>query len=114
MYASKLPWQYNPLGYVDELTAPSLFTAIIVKIVYGRDVREMNDTYVITAQEALKGMSVTHVPGLFWIEYFPFLRYIPSWVPGAKFKTVANKYRPYVERMRDEPFEATKREMVAF
>ncbi|KAJ3490425.1 hypothetical protein NLI96_g1432 [Meripilus lineatus] len=88
-----------------------LFTASIVRIIYGRSVEDIYDEYVTTAQVAVEGFTLTHTPGAFWVEFFPFLRYAPSWVPGATFKKVASYYRTHVERMRDGPFEAVKRAM---
>ena len=26
------------------------------------------------------------VPGRYWVEFFPFLRFVPAWVPGAGFQ----------------------------
>lgn len=83
-----------------------------VQIVYGKAVEHMNDGYVTTAQKAVEGISQTHLPGKFWVDYFPFLRYLPSWAPGTRFQKVAKYYRRFVEDMRDVPFDLTKDDMV--
>lgn len=88
-------------------------TGLVIQMVYGRVVQGMNDEYVIAAQKAVEGVAITHVPGMFWVEFFPLLRYVPSWVPGARFQGVAKYYRRFVEKMRDDPFEATKSDMVS-
>ncbi len=41
------------------------------------------------AKEANRAMVVAAIPGRFLVDYIPFLRYIPEWVPGAKFQKLA-------------------------
>jgi len=53
----------------------------------------------------MEGLSLQKVPGAFWVEYFPLLKYIPSWVPGAHFKKIAEYYKPIVETMINQPFD---------
>jgi len=65
----------------------------------------MNDEYVVVAQDALTGVNVAGVPGAFWVEYFPFLKNIPGWIPGVTFKKFAKQYKPRVEEMRFRPFQ---------
>lgn len=89
-----------------------MFTAMIVQAVYGKRVENLNDEYVMTAQKAVEGLSQTHLPGKFWVEYFPLLRYLPAWVPGTRFQKVASYYRRFVEDMRDVPFDLIKDDMV--
>ncbi|KAJ3487192.1 hypothetical protein NLI96_g3704 [Meripilus lineatus] len=88
-----------------------LFIATIVQIVYGRQIIDMHDEYITTAQKAVESFSITRFAGTFWVEHFPFQRYLPSWAPGGKFKRVAKYYRHFVEKMRDMPFEFTKTEI---
>jgi hypothetical protein len=40
------------------------------------------------------------------------VRYVPSWVPGAGFKTFAKEASGLHRRMRDAPFEVVKTQMV--
>lgn len=91
-----------------------LFIATIVQIVYGRQIIDMHDEYITTAQKAVESFSITRFAGTFWVEHFPFQRYLPSWAPGGKFKRVAKYYRHFVEKMRDMPFEFTKTEIVTY
>lgn len=82
-----------------------IFTAIILRIVYDKSITDMDDPFVIVAQEALAGLSVAGIPGSFWIEYFPFLKdWLPSWVPGMRFRTFAKEYQKKVEEMKGKPF----------
>lgn len=65
------------------------------------DVSDLNDEYVRLAQEGLEALSVSTVPGVYWVEHFPPLRHIPSWVPGTSSKKMAEYYKPIVVAMRD-------------
>ncbi|KAJ3487194.1 hypothetical protein NLI96_g3706 [Meripilus lineatus] len=95
-----------------QLHVRQLFTATIVQIVYGRKVENMDDEYLTTAQKAVEGFAETRIIGKFWAEYYPFQRHLPSWFPGGNFKQVAGYYRPFVDKMVNMPFEATKTQMV--
>ena len=77
------------------------------------DIADLDDEYVLLAQKAVEGISVATVPGVYWVEHFPFLRHIPSWVPGAAFKKLAEQYRHYTEKMVHYPFETVRNAAVS-
>ena len=77
------------------------------------DINDIRDNYVRLAQEATYGLNVTFLlPGTNWAEYFPFLLYLPTWLPGSSYRRTLNYYRPIVEEMRDRPYEKTLEDMV--
>lgn len=78
---------------------------------YGIDAT--GDEYAHLAEISLRGFSEFHIPGAYWVEYFPILRHVPSWIPGIKFKKAAEYYRPYVEKMRNQPFDLVKASLVS-
>lgn len=78
------------------------------------DVTDIHDDYVRLAQEAVLGLSISMMPGTFWVDYFPFLKHLPSWLPGFSLKKTTNHYRPIIEEMRNRPFDKIQREMVCF
>lgn len=90
----------------------STFTAIILKIAYDMDIADLRDEYVLLAQTAVEGVSVATVPGVYWVEHFPILKHIPSWMPGTHSKKMAEYYKPIVETMRNKPFDEIKQAMV--
>ena len=55
----------------------------------------------------------THSPGKHLVEAFPCLRYLPSWFPGAGFKTTAARYRIALDKARNVPFNITLDNMVS-
>lgn len=85
---------------------------MIVSIVYGIKVKDLDADYVVIAREAMEGVGVAGTPGKFWVEFFPFLRFIPSWFPGAGFKRFAEYYSPFVQEMVRRPFQIVKSSLV--
>jgi len=81
-----------------------MVTSSIFSVMYGKKNLSMDHEYVIAAQTAIEGLSEIMVPGAFLIEYFPFLRHVPSWVPGANAQKVVEHYKPYVTATREKPF----------
>ncbi|KAK7687260.1 hypothetical protein QCA50_009765 [Cerrena zonata] len=77
------------------------------------DITDMHDEYIQTAEAAMFALSTAQVPGRFWVEFLPILKYVPDWFPGAYFKRWAKKYKPIVNRMVDHPFDAVKEDMAA-
>ena len=75
-------------------------------------IRDMSDKYIILSQKAVEGTSISRVPGRFWVEFFPILRYIPAWVPGSSARKVGELYKPVVSAMINEPYEKVERDMV--
>ena len=87
-----------------------IFSSIVVNAIYGIDTT--GDEYTHLAEIALRGFSEFHVPGAYWVEYFPILRHLPRWLPGVQFKKDAEFYKPYVEKMIHQPFDEVKAAMV--
>lgn len=79
---------------------------------YGKDVTDMNDDYIQMAAMTMEGLAKGHIPGAFWVEYLPILRHIPSWFPGARFKRLAETYKPYSEAVVNQPYETILEQMV--
>ncbi len=79
---------------------------------YGKDINDLDDEYVVIAQMAMEGQALGHIPGAYWVEYFPIMKRIPSWVPGAGFQKLADKYRPFVEDMRFKPYKDIREAVV--
>lgn len=85
-----------------------MVSAIVVQLLYGKAVSSMLDDYVVVAEKAIQGTVIASVPGTFWIDFLPFFRWIPNWLPGARFKRFAEEHLPYVIGMRDKPFDEVK------
>ncbi|EIN09719.1 cytochrome P450 [Punctularia strigosozonata HHB-11173 SS5] len=78
--------------------------AIIMMVTYGHHVSSMDDEFVKLA-EAVRAHS-EHKPGTRIVGIFPFLKYIPTWFPGAGFKRLAIWKKQFSINMRTAPYEA--------
>ena len=83
-----------------------------MKIAYGIDVKESNDPYLKIAEEAFNGLAEASVIGAFWVDIFPLLKYVPSWVPGAGFQKKAAHWKAVNITMAEKPFNYVKQQLV--
>ncbi|KAK0500251.1 cytochrome P450 [Armillaria luteobubalina] len=79
--------------------------SVIMKIIYGYDVDVNGDKFVELVDRALESARATVNNGTFLIDYITSLKYLPRWLPGTKFLSLASDWRKYVEDMKDRPFE---------
>jgi hypothetical protein len=85
----------------------------IISIAYGIDVLPRDDPYVATAEKGVHSLIVAAVPGTFLVDTFPWLKYVPDWMPFAGFKRKAKEWRKLALAMIEKPFEAGKRKFVS-
>ena len=90
-----------------------MVTSSIFAIVYGVHVDTLEHEYVFLAEKAMEGMSKAALPGSYWVDLFPFLRHVPSWVPFTSARKLGEAYSPYVLAARDKPYEETRTTMVS-
>ena len=86
--------------------------ASILDVVYGKRIYDMHDPYISTAREAVEAFSSSRLPGKFWVDFLPVLKYVPVWVPGAAARKFGAHFKPIVDNLRDGPSDAVKEELV--
>ena len=84
----------------------------MLKILYDIDVEDEDDVYVEISEQALAGAVEGLVPGKFLVEFLPFLRHVPSWLPGATSQRLWEKWMAAGERLKNVPFNHTKTKLV--
>ncbi|KAF5344737.1 hypothetical protein D9758_015298 [Tetrapyrgos nigripes] len=89
-----------PAGYVRHYAS-----SIILRVVYGITSQEDRDHYVRLADRAVQGIVHTGNHGSFLVDYFPLLKHIPTWMPGATFKRQAKVWKHSALELRDAPWE---------
>ncbi|KAM5539491.1 hypothetical protein V8D89_006943 [Ganoderma adspersum] len=87
------------------------FAASVLKTVYGIDVAEEGDRIIEVIDTAMEGVSVALTPGAFLVEYLPFLRHVPEWLPGAGFQKRLRRWRDASHEMVEMPFAQAKAAM---
>ncbi|KAL4259703.1 cytochrome P450 family protein [Pleurotus pulmonarius] len=79
-------------------------SASILAVTYGLDVKPEHDPNIARAEKALSNVTDAGISGSFLVDTMPFLKHVPSWMPGAGFKRFAEKSRPDVIDMLNGPF----------
>ena len=72
----------------------------------------MDDEYVVAAKKSFEALSLGTIPGIYLVEYFPLLKYLPGWFPGMNHKALVDEYLPHVGNMRDNPYVEVKAALV--
>ncbi|KAI0705960.1 cytochrome P450 [Cerioporus squamosus] len=88
-------------------------TGMIMEITYGHRIQSMEDQYVKLAHEATEATVLAGSPGSMLVDFFPVLKNLPTWMPGAGFKRNAFRIRGLVRAMMDTPYEMVKSAMAA-
>ncbi|KAF9239426.1 cytochrome P450 [Melanogaster broomeanus] len=88
------------------------FTAIVLRIAYGYEVKGGHDYFVDLAHVANEQFVQCehHQENTTWT-FLPLLKYIPSWLPGAGFRRIAKKYAATMEHFTEAPYAFVKQEM---
>ncbi|KAL5532017.1 hypothetical protein ACEPAF_5581 [Sanghuangporus sanghuang] len=89
--------------------------SIVVKAVYGHDVsgNPADDPLIKLNEQALNMTTATGSVGATFIDFFPFLRHVPAWVPGMGLKRKALEIRELMQIVFTSPFEDVKSQKAA-
>ncbi|KAI0718536.1 CyP450 monooxygenase [Cerioporus squamosus] len=85
------------------------FGSTILRVVYGITTSSLDDELIALTEEALLISSEAYTPGKYIVEILPFLQHLPAWVPGAKFKRDAAKWKITMQATRNRPFDVARR-----
>lgn len=121
---------YNPLLQTETQTflrrliaAPTSYVnhtrryagGLTLAVVYGYEPAAHEDKFLALAEECVDLLS-NHIAsggGIWPVDIFPSLQYLPTWFPGAGFKTKAIKWKAKMEEFVDRPYEFVKNSIVS-
>ncbi|KAI1826768.1 cytochrome P450 [Xylaria intraflava] len=84
----------------------------ILKIAYGYVAESHGMDHLIKiVGEAMEHFAYATVPGAFMVDIFPWLRFVPEWMPGVGWKSVARKWQAELVEVTDKPYSFTKYQM---
>ncbi|KAI0640974.1 cytochrome P450 [Trametes meyenii] len=101
----------SPAGLVDHLQRWAV--GMIMEITYGHRIHSMEDEYVRLARRTTVETVLAGSPGSMLVDFFPILKNIPTWMPGAGFKRNAFRIRGLVRNLMDLPYNMVKNAMVS-
>ncbi|THU99931.1 cytochrome P450 [Dendrothele bispora CBS 962.96] len=82
--------------------------AISVRITHGINLEQDRMRYSELADRAIQSFIKAGNHGDFMVDYFPLLKYIPSWFPGATFKQKAEVWAKDVSDLNELPWKDVK------
>ncbi|KAI0642045.1 cytochrome P450 [Trametes meyenii] len=74
---------------------------MMLEVTYGRPVTSMDDPLFQLAEKGLESANTSGSAGSRLVDFFPILKFLPSWFPGAGFKRRAMAIRKHVHAWRD-------------
>ncbi|CDO69938.1 hypothetical protein BN946_scf184836.g12 [Trametes cinnabarina] len=83
----------------------------IMEITYGHRIHSLEDEYVRIARTATVETVLAGSPGSMLVDFFPLLKGIPTWMPGAGFKRNAFRVRGMVRELMNSPYNMVKAAM---
>ncbi|TFK90517.1 cytochrome P450 [Polyporus arcularius HHB13444] len=81
------------------------FAEAILKVAYGVDVADEHDETVEVINAGVEGVRELLVFGGFLVDYLPFLRHVPSYLPGCGFMKQFQKWARANQRLRNVPYQ---------
>ncbi|KAI0753694.1 cytochrome P450 [Fomes fomentarius] len=75
--------------------------ATLLEITYGRRLTSMDDELVQLAEHWINATNDGGSPGSMLVDFFPVLRHMPTWMPGAGFKRRAAEVRSCLHTWRE-------------
>lgn len=102
----------------DLLRSPEQYIAITRKyaagltssVIYGYELKSADDRLLIQSEDCLNILSneIAAEGGVWMVDMFPVLKYLPSWLPGAGFKRRAEVLKKRFFTLAEEPFKFVK------
>ncbi|KIJ12381.1 hypothetical protein PAXINDRAFT_171282 [Paxillus involutus ATCC 200175] len=89
------------------------FTSIVLRISHGYVTQEGTDPLVELAHTANSQLSTSSAAGAFYVDIVPWLKYVPSWLPGAGFKRKAKEYAAVLHDLVEIPHNYVKSQLAA-
>ena len=91
----------------------SAFASTILKLIYGMDIVEDDDSYYVKIAEIVAAAAAeVGTPGSFLVDLLPFMRFIPAWFPGAGWKKKAEYWRKISGQFVHWPWDRVKEQLV--
>ncbi|KAG8716279.1 hypothetical protein FRC09_015922, partial [Ceratobasidium sp. 395] len=101
----------RPENFTEEFRRMSGST--LLSSVYGYEVTSCDDELVKVVESAVHKISEAALAGNFYVNTIPWLKFIPSWFPGAAWKRTAIAWRKEIDRMVNAPYDWTKQQIAA-
>ncbi|KZT23350.1 hypothetical protein NEOLEDRAFT_558312 [Neolentinus lepideus HHB14362 ss-1] len=72
---------------------------------YGHEVKSKDDEFIQIAEKGVASIDAAGDVGAHIVDFFPWLRHVPDWMPGAGFKRVPPGTKEDMHTFVNQPFE---------
>ncbi|EPQ52446.1 cytochrome P450 [Gloeophyllum trabeum ATCC 11539] len=84
---------------------------ITMMMSYGHEVKSKDDEFIRIAEKGVATIDAAGAVGAHIVDFFPWLRHIPDWMPGAGFKRLPPGTREDMHAFVNRPFEEVLKRM---
>ncbi|KAG6902613.1 hypothetical protein C0995_014219 [Termitomyces sp. Mi166 len=84
-----------------------------MQVAYGHQITSDEDLYLQVTEDIGHALGNAGSPGSTPVDFFPILKYFPSWFPGAYYAGFARSQRGAIRKLHDYPFANVKAELAA-
>ncbi|KAI0724643.1 cytochrome P450 monooxygenase, partial [Fomitopsis betulina] len=78
--------------------------ALIMESVYGHRIVSLDDPYIDLIDRAMEAQTSTQLTGSILVDFFPFLKYMPAWLPGMEWKRAGLRARSLIDEAKTRPY----------
>jgi hypothetical protein len=85
---------------------------IVLSCAYGIDAKSPDNPFIKLGTQVMNNIVLAGRPGFYMVDMLPWLKYVPKWVPGARFQRDAEFYSIANKALPDATLNEVKRAMV--
>ncbi|RBR11122.1 hypothetical protein FVER53590_13148 [Fusarium verticillioides] len=86
--------------------------SIMLRILYNYETDSDKNDHIVTMANLVMGeFSEATTPGAWMVDFIPWLRHIPEWMPGAGFKKTAKLFRHHLLKNVQDPYQYVRDQM---
>ncbi|EXM21025.1 Cytochrome P450 [Fusarium oxysporum f. sp. vasinfectum] len=86
--------------------------SIMLRILYNYETDPCRNDHIVTmANLVMEEFSQATTPGAWMVDFIPWLRYLPDWMPGAGFKRTAKLFRQHLLQNVQDPYKYVENQM---
>ncbi|CAE6462182.1 unnamed protein product [Rhizoctonia solani] len=101
----------NPGNFIEDVRR--MMGSILLSTVYGYKVTSPHDRLVKVVETSIDHLNSAGIPGNFFVNTMPWLRYFPDWFPGTGWKKIVKAWNEEKDEMINAPFDWTKQQIAS-
>ncbi|KAG7094601.1 hypothetical protein E1B28_005426 [Marasmius oreades] len=83
----------------------------ILRVAYGQSIESDSDPFLGMIHDVTEAVNKGGAPGNTPVDFFPWLRHLPSWFPGTYYSTHAHRYRHRILKLHSYPIELVRKQL---